>query len=146
MKSTEENKILHEIFCTVSSFPRYISCYYISWKVDFLWDSAVQVSVYVCTVDTSRRDRDLFPVWNWTFNLKNAAHRLYFLASCAKKSKVTWYSIIRKVWLWLKDCVIIIRVGMGSCSRHVVSVVDGAGLNSVISRSAVQATHVPRAW
>ena len=37
-------------------------------------------------------------------------------------------------------------LGMGSCSRHVVSVVDGAGLNSVISRSAVQATHVPRAW
>ena len=34
-----EIMILHEIFRVVSRFPRYISCYCISRKIDFLWDS-----------------------------------------------------------------------------------------------------------
>ena len=34
---------IHEIFCVVLGFPRYISCYCISRKVDYIdyiWDSA----------------------------------------------------------------------------------------------------------
>ena len=34
--------IQHEIFRVVSRFPRYISCYTVTWKVDFLWDSVLQ--------------------------------------------------------------------------------------------------------
>ena len=45
-----ENKILHEIFRVVSRFPRYISCYCTSRKVDYLRDSAWQILQFRHTV------------------------------------------------------------------------------------------------
>ena len=47
--------ILHEIFRVVSRFPRYISCY-ISRKVDFLWDSVMQLGRHSHYTDTLQSD------------------------------------------------------------------------------------------
>ena len=41
-RNEEENEIIHKIFCVISRFPHYISCYiYISWKIYYLWDSVM---------------------------------------------------------------------------------------------------------